>query len=531
MRTILFTAFAVVLLALPSPGFGAETGNSGGNVASGAVVSLPPERVALSTGEIRKFELPFVVESVRSSTEHVRVSRREGQSIELEAVSAGSAVVTVVSGELRKEFQVTVSSSIMPVYRELSRELGDLPEVGVELDGNLLTLRGEITKIVHWEYFRRVVKRYEDRCRNYVTFRPGPALFTELKKQMENAGFQVGDSVSPDAPGSVKFQVSNGTLTVSGWVLCENDIATVKRILASQVWLSPEWNGNSMRAVTDLTVADTQLDVGIVFVGVTRTQLERLGNSSADGTVLSWNLIAWFRALAGGAPDSLAGTSGGQGLYSYLNTDLKGSLVFFGNNGIADFRDGGHVTLTSNSKNFAVYENGGTLNVKVYSQDTAELKPINFGLKMKVRGGLIRSNEVRLEFDLEKSLAPIKQDEDYFQRSTKTTAEIVCPLNKTAVIAGQRELTYSGSGPEGYAFLRHIPVISWFAASEENQGEELQLLILACPRIANRKVQMTSVPSDETALVEKTVSRSVRAKAEKAHERESRNWFLKLFTW
>ena len=115
MRTILFTAFAVVLLALPSPGFGAETGNSGGNVASGAVVSLPPERVALSTGEIRKFELPFVVESVRSSTEHVRVSRREGQSIELEAVSAGSAVVTVVSGELRKEFQVTVSSSIMPV--------------------------------------------------------------------------------------------------------------------------------------------------------------------------------------------------------------------------------------------------------------------------------------------------------------------------------------------------------------------------------------------------------------------------------
>ena len=42
---------------------------------------------------------------------------------------------------------------------------------------------------------------------------------------------------------------------------------------------------------------------------------------------------------------------------------------------------------------------------------------------------------------------------------------------------------------------------------------------------------MTSVPSDETALVEKTVSRSVRAKAEKAHERESRNWFLKLFTW
>lgn len=497
----------------------------------GALISLPPESVSVSTGESRKFEVPFLVEQCKSSAACAKITRQEGRSFEIEGVSAGTAVVTVSGPGISKEFRVTVSSSIMPIYRELSRELGDLPEVGVELADNVLTLRGEITRTGHWEYFRRVVKRYEARCRNYVTFQPGPALFSELKQLFEASGYKVADSISPKAPGQLKFQVSNGVLTVSGYLLCENDVASVKRILAAQKWLSPEWNGNAMRAETDLQIADTQLDIGIVFVGVTRTQLERLGNSSADGTVLSWNLIAWFRALAGDAPDELAGSSDGRGLYSHFNTNLKGSLVFFGNNGISDFRDAGHITLTNNGREFASYENGGTLNVKIYSQDTAELKPIDFGLKIKARGGLVRADEVRLELDLEKSLAPIKQDEDYFQRSTKTRVEIRCPLNKTAVIAGQRELTYSESGPSGYAFLRHIPVVSWFTSSEEEQGEEMQFLILVYPQIAGRKVEMSSIPSAETAALEENVSRSVVEKNRKVRAREELSWFEKMFIW
>ncbi len=512
----------------------AEEGSSAGPLPAAGQrnsILLPPESVAISTGEVRKFEVPFVVEEFKSSTGNARVLHVEGRAFEIEGVAAGNAVVSVSAAGISKEFRVTVSSSVMPIYRELSRELGDLPEVGVELSDNVLTLRGEITKTGHWEYFRRVVKRYEDRCRNYVSFQPGPALFEELKKQFEAAGFKVADQVSPELPGQIRFQVANGVLTVSGYLLCEDDIAMVKRILASRKWLSPEWNGNALRAVTELKIADTQLDVGIVFVGVTRTQLERLGNASADGTILSWNLIAWFRALAGGVPPGISDASNGNGLYSYFNTDLKGSLVAFGNNGISDFRDAGHVTLTNNSPNFASYENGGTLNVKVYGQETADLKPINFGLKIKVRGGLIRSNMTRLEFELEKSLAPVKQEEDYFQRSTKTKAEILCPLNKTAVIAGQREMTFSNSGPSGYAFLRHIPIVNWFMAFEEDQGEEMQLLILVCPKIAGQHVQMSSVPSEETAEVENKVSRSVREKSRKIQQQENRNWFLKMFTW
>lgn len=495
----------------------------------GGIVSLPPESLSVATGEVRRIEMPFPVTQYKSSTENVRIANASGRSFDMEGVTAGNAVVTVSMPGMNKEFRVTVSSSVMPLYRELCRELSDLPEIGVELSDNVLALRGEITKPGHWEYFRRVMRRYENDCRNYVVFRAGPVLFAELTKELESAGYKVVDAVSPEQPGQLRLQAGNGVLTVSGYLLCDEDVASVKRILASQNWLRPEWNGNSLRVETDLNVADTQLDVGVVFIGVTRTQLEYLGNSSADGTVLSWNLIAWFRALSGAFPEGVSGNSG-TGVYSNFNTNLKGTLVFLGNNGIADFRDAGHLTLTSNAAEAASYENGGTLSIKVVNKDVAEIKEIDYGLKLKVRGGLVRADMVRLELELEKSLAPVKQDDDYLQRKTKTKSVILCPLDKTAVIAGQKESAYSASN-SGYAFLRHVPVINWFMAGQEDVGEEFQILILVCPQIAARKADMTEKPSAQTANLEKTVSESVRAKDKKVHDREKRNWFLKMFTW
>ena len=280
-----------------------------------------------------------------------------------------------------------------------------------------------------------------------------------------------------------------------------------------------------------MQVADTQLDVGIVFVGLTRTQLERFGNASADGTVLSWNVISWFRGFTRNVADGVSPNNSATGVYSNFNSNLKGTLNFFGSNGVSDFRDAGHVTLTNNGPNFATYENGGTLSVKLVGSETADLKEIEFGMKLKVRGGLVRSDLVKLELEIEKSMAPVKQDDDYFQRSTKSKAEILCPLDKTAVMAGEREMTYSNSGPSGYAFLRHIPLVNWFFSSKEEQGEEMQMLILICPQLVNHTPQMTSKPSEETANVEKEVAKTVNKQSADAHKKEERNRFLKMFTW
>ena len=95
----------------------------------GGIVSLPPESLSVATGEVRRIEMPFPVTQYKSSTENVRIANASGRSFDIEGVTAGNAVVTVSMPGMNKEFRVTVSSSVMPLYRELCRELSDLPEL------------------------------------------------------------------------------------------------------------------------------------------------------------------------------------------------------------------------------------------------------------------------------------------------------------------------------------------------------------------------------------------------------------------
>ena len=322
------------------------------------------------------------------------------------------------------------------------------------------------------------------------------------------------------------------TVVVADVGIGRQRIQKVKGIIAAQEWLNPEWNGNNFRVETDLSIAPSQIDLGIVFVGVTRNQLRRLGNSSANGTVLSWDVIGWFKALYGGDPNAFSNHGdqhvGGSAL---LQSNLKGSLMFFGDNGISDFRDAGHITLTNSSQTASEFENGGTRNVMIYGRETADMKEIAFGLKYKAKAQLLEGDMVQLHLELERSLEPVKVDNDYIQRKSKTKTDLLCPLGKTAVIAGQKETTFTRNGPAGYAFLRHIPVINWFFSFEEDVGEQVQILILVSPELMHQNVKMFDRPSHETAILEKSVSTRVDKKSKEVLKKEKDNWFIRMFNW
>ena len=138
---------------------------------------------------------------------------------------------------------------------------------------------------------------------------------------------------------------------------------------------------------------------------------------------------------------------------------------------------------------------------------------------------------VKLYLDLERSLPPVRDDKDYIQHKTKTKTELLCPLGKTAVIAGQKELTFTKSGPVGYAFLRHVPVVNWFFSFKEDKGEQVQILILISPELMHQNVKMTSRPSVETAGLEKNVSARVNSENQSVLKKEKNNWFVRMFTW
>lgn len=494
--------------------------------------TMVPEPLSISAGEKRTINLPFRIESCRSNSSNVRIESISGSTFEISGVTPGRAIVLVVAGGLEKQFDITVFNSTLQTYQELGRLLEELPEVTLQLNDNGLVLRGVITMPRHWRYFRRITEPYKERCRDYVYFRPDARLIESLKKQFADAGFPVSEKSGIEYPGQVAFRVNDSVLTVCGHMLSDENVNDIKNLIAAQEWLNPDWNGGSFRAVTDLTVAPVQIDVGIVFVGVTRSQLERMGNSLADGTVLTWDVVAWFKMLYGGMPDAPKHGGGSRaGTSVQLQSNLRGSLQFFGENGVSDFRDAGHITLSNNDKEGGSFENGGSRQVMVYGSDSADLKEIDFGLKYKVKALLLGNDMVKLDLDLERSLAPIKEDKDYVQRKSKTKTSLVCPLGKTVVIAGQKEMTFSKSGPTGYAFLRHIPILNWFAAYDEDSGEQVQMLILVSPELMKQNVQLTKRPSDETAGLENSVSARVGKAEAEVLEKEELPWYKRIFVW
>ena len=504
---------------------------SGHQPVKAAEIGMSAEMLSISTGEKRVLTVPFRIDSCKTDSSNVKIEHVSGNTLEISGATPGRATVTVVAGGMERQYKVTVFNSTLQSYQELSRLLEELPEITLELYDGGLVLRGVITRPAHWSYFRRIILPYEQNCHNYVSFMPDANLIAQLKQRLTGAGFPVTEQSGPQFPGNLSFHVAGNVLTISGHLLSEQAIASVKSILSAQQWLNPEWNGNNFRAVTNLTVAPTQIDLGIVFVGVTRTQLERLGNSSADGKVLTWDVIGWFKALYGGSLDAFS-SHGDQhaGGSAILQSNLKGSLLFFGDNGITDFRDSGHITLTNNGAESS-FENGGTRNVKVYGENSADLKEIKFGLNYKASALLQENNMVKLNLELERSLPPIMDGNDYIQRTSKTKTSLLCPLGKTAVIAGQKELTFTKSGPAGYAFLRHIPVINWFASFEEDTGEQMQILVLVSPELMHQNTQMATRPSMENATLEKDVAEAVSAKTRQVQESEKKSRFQKMFEW
>lgn len=493
--------------------------------------SMTQEQVSITVGEKRVLNLPFAIESCKSDSSNVKIEHVAGTTFEVSGTSPGQAVITVLAGGLVKEYHVTVYNSTLQTYQELSRLLEEIPEVTLQMYDGGLVLRGIITQPLHWDYFRRIMQSYDNRCQNYVSFIPDAKLITDLKKQLADAGFPVEEKSGAEYPGKLTMNLTGTVLTVRGYLYSEQGVQTVQSILSAQRWLNPEWNANNVTLQTDLKIAPAQIDLGIVFVGVKRTQLERLGNSQADGTVLTWDVVNWFKALYGGAMDAID-SHGSQhaGTSVTLKTNLKGSLVFFGQNGVSDFRDAGHITLTSNGGESS-FENGGTRQVKVYGENSADMKEIEFGLKYKAQAFLQEDNTVKLDIDLERSLPPVRDDNDYVQSKSKTKTSLICPLGQTAIIAGQKELTFTHTGPGGYAFLRHIPVINWFASSSEDKGEENQILVLVSPELMHQDAQLSARPSEENASLEQEVSERVNEEYQEVQDNEQKSWFQRMFTW
>ena len=195
---------------------------------------------------------------------------------------------------------------------------------------------------------------------------------------------------------------------------------------------------------------------------------------------------------------------------------MQGALKFFAGSGPGRSQNAGHLTFKNDSPEWRLFKSGGTLKVRIATRDAVGLSDINYGLIMKVKGGLLDAQNVAVDLDLSLSY-PVPVGSDYDLKENKVETTINCPLGQTMVLGGMKSLVEQSSN-EGVPFLRSVPIVSWFFSEKNKMMQNNKVLILISPQIVGATTPSRPV-SEETTPALKESSKSVDQLEKEKHGR------------
>jgi len=491
--------------------------------------------VTVSVGKMELINLPFPVQGFRMADQTlVKVETLGPQQLRLMGLKAGTTDLQVTGeGSVSALYTVTVLENINAVLSAVKRDLDTVPEVDVSINLNRVVLKGEVSNIEHWKYLQKVVELYKDSVANLAVFQPTPEVMLSLKAAFEKAGLKALDADAPAdkvVPGAVVLKFSGNNIFVSGQVYSQKDKDRIVQIIEAQNWLTiakkqeatkegasvKATDDPRVKAILDLEVVPTMLEMDVLFVGVTDKEEKQIGVNLAKA-----GLIALNSASAGFQGNLDNKSSGWAGSYT-INSGLQGSLKFFAGSGPGRFQTAGHMTFKNDSPEWRTYHSGGTLKVKISTRDTSSLQDIDYGLIMRIKGGLLDSKTASVDVNLELSYpTPVGNDYDLKRNRIETT--INCPIGQTMVLGGMKSLVEQSSN-EGVPFLRSVPAISWFFSEKNRLQEENKVLILLSPQIAGATHESAPVSLQTAPAVEESSKSNDQRNREKHNNR--RFWFF-----
>lgn len=458
------------------------------------------EPVSVTVGKMEVVNVAFPVQGFRVADVTIAKVEQQGpQQLRVMGLKAGTTDLQVTGdGNVSALFAVTVVENVNAVLTAVKRDLDSVPEVDISINLGRVVIKGEVSSIEHWKYLQKVVALYKDSVANLVTFQPTPEVMMSLKKAFEKAGVKVQDDndAATPAPGSVSVKFSGNNIFVTGSLYSQKDKDRIVQIVEAQNWLTmkPAKEGAEdprVRAILDLTVVPTMLEMDVMFVGVSDEEEQRIGvNLMKAGLVILNSASTAFQGKFG-ASDS----SGLTGSYT-INSGMQGALKFFAGSGPGRFQNAGHLTFKNDSPEWRLFKSGGTLKVRIVSRDAVGLSDIDYGLIMKVKGGLLDSKTAAVDLNLSLSY-PVPVGSDYDLKENKVETTVNCPLGQTMVLGGMKSLIEQSSN-EGVPFLRSIPVISLFFSEKSKMMQNSKVLILLSPQIVGATTPSRPV-SEETA--------------------------------
>ena len=478
-------------------------------------VFVPLKGILILTPGFRAGEISITDRSVISAEPIAN------DQIRVTGLAVGKSDLHITSGAVSKIYTVTVNDNVREVFNSLRKDLDSVPEVEISINGNKVVLKGEVSSIDGWETLMKVLPGYGSGVTDLTVFRPAPEIMLSLKKLLEKSGFKVVQDPTDLSPGTLSLQNERNTLILRGTVYCKEDLDTIRQLISTQDWISIDGKDKTkpVKFIDKVTIKPTLLDVGAVFVGV----------KQADASAVGANLLQKGVSIAQGF--NFSTIFSGRTNQSYnLSADASTILNLMAESGCKRFHRAGHLSFMSNESNdYKVLHEGGTLKVRVFggSGGTGTLNDVPYGFIMRVKGGLIGNDQVKLDVQIEISTPALQENNDYDLKQTKVSTTVVAKLGETVALGGMKDMIEESAGPSGIPFLRKIPVLNWICSERSDSFNDNQVLLLIYPQVAGRTPPLKVPPSAETADTLEQSGKSNSQRTKEADEKKSfwDRWF------
>lgn len=415
-----------------------------------------------------------------------------GGAARVTGIAEGTASLELFgSGELKESYEVTVGGDILAIMRNLQTELEDVGGIEICKVGDSLIVKGEVNDPDGWKLLKQTVSHgdYRSLVKDQTHFRVQADTLKDFRAQLKEAQFQITDRLEDAKSGRLYVKYEGNMLIINGVVYSPEEKEKLDRIVAAQAsWLRledgrPIPSGDSWKTLCRMNVSvdSAQLRMDVVLVGYKETDLSSYG--SAEDTLKFNGVFKGIIDLCKGKTHHDAFTVG---------ADLDSTLGFLKKNEIVRHSVGGHIYFKNNDPEVRKLKIGGTLKVKMQSA-TAEGAPtqnfedIQYGFFIdKKRAVMLDAERVDVDILITQK-KPIPMDggyqEGYNIEENEYNPSIVCPLGKTVVLAGYKNMVESTMPPAGFPVLRHIPIMNWFVSKEGNSIENIKLLMLVSVKI------------------------------------------------
>ena len=469
-------------------------------------------------GTLNVLELPFTIRNCRVSNPAVAAVEVIDSNTKLRVVGLkpGMTDIQIAGENMNRTYRITVVSNLYQELTNITADLDAIPEVEANISGNKIVLKGEISNFAHWQMFRKLLPFYKGKVVNLVTFQPKAEVMVLLQKAFTKAGYTLVRENRDLKHGELMVAPAGDVLNITGTVYSQEDIARIEKILNAQTWLSTKKSDEGkIQAVMNVEVVPEMLEIGAVFVGMEKSQLESIGNNFMKNGI-PIDVTAGYGGKLNRNMSVMRG-GGSYGISSSLGTVIK----FLGENTNSVFRHAGFLTFKSNdTPQFREIHNGGTLKVRVSGDNNGSLQDVAYGFILKIKGGLTGKDRVYMEIEVSLSTPVLLENGDYDIKTKTVKTSAFCKLDETVALGGIKELLDDATGPSGVPFLRNVPIINWFVAEKNNVYHDKQGLVLISPRLMSQAKPIEIPPAQELREVDEAAQLQIRD-----GQRKQRRWY------